>query len=160
MLGRPLNKCRGITGYRANFDSFTRNKTTITTLKVIRQRTFAELQGKITPPNSRPRRRVIVAPTIAMLPSQSTALRPAMIGVRGVSSFKNSTKAKNTTPEHGTEEISINSTCLYNIAYGWHKSTISKKPVPKTPLRERDRQLPHSPISSSLGQMPNLGFWH
>jgi hypothetical protein len=56
-----------------------------------------------------------VALTIARLPIQSLALRPAMIGVDGISNFKNCTKVRNTKPEHGTREVSTNFILLSKI---------------------------------------------
>ena len=51
----------------------------------MRQRTVAEVQGKLTPPYSRPRRNMIVPPVMVITPIQSMAFRPAPIGVLGVS---------------------------------------------------------------------------
>jgi hypothetical protein len=56
--------------------------------KARRQITVTEDQGKVVPPNWRPNRNIVVALTMRMLPSQSTALRPARRGVLGVSSLR------------------------------------------------------------------------
>jgi hypothetical protein len=101
-LDRRWNKRSGITGYCASFASLRRKQTPITKPNRIRQMTFAELHAKITPPNSRPRRSVNVAPTIAMLPNQSTAFSPATREVDGVSSLRKRDMTMMARPEHGT----------------------------------------------------------
>jgi hypothetical protein len=79
----------GITRYLASIPSFSKKHALITIPKLIKQMTLAELHAKMTPPNSNPRSNVNVAPTIAMLPSQSTAFNPATKGVAGSSNIKN-----------------------------------------------------------------------
>jgi hypothetical protein len=75
----------------------------------IKHRTIAELQGWTTPPNSRPRRSITVDPTMVREPSQSTAFKPAQIGVLGVSSFKRRKIKIKTVPMIGTEDEIISS---------------------------------------------------
>lgn len=101
-LDRRWNKRSGITGYRASFASLRRKQAPITIPNTIRHITFTELQANITPPNSRPRSSVKVAPTMAMLPNQSTALSPSMRGVEGVSNCRNRASTTIANPEQGT----------------------------------------------------------
>ena len=96
------NKRSGITGYRANLASLRRKQAPITIPNTIKQVTLTELHAKFTPPNSRPRSRVRVAPTIVMLPNQSTALIPATRGVDGVSNLRNNARTTIARPEQGT----------------------------------------------------------
>lgn len=56
----------------------------------------------MTPPNSSPRRRAVVAPTIVIDPIQSIAKSPAYAGVEGDSISRNIIKTRKARPEHGT----------------------------------------------------------
>ena len=68
----------------------------------MRQITMADFQGWTTPPNSSPRRSTTVEPTMLREPSQSTALRPAQIGLLGVSSLRKRKIRTKTVPVIGT----------------------------------------------------------
>ena len=70
--------------------------------KTIKQTTVADDQGYETPPYSRPRRNIIVPPTIVMVPIQSTALRPARRGVVGVSMSRKKKRIMKARPSKGT----------------------------------------------------------
>ena len=61
-----------------------------------------EFHGKITPPNSNPKRRASVTPTIVMLPTQSIAFSPASIGVEGESRCRKKDKNIKAREEQGT----------------------------------------------------------
>src|SRR5438046_9797231 len=95
----------GMTGYLANFHSLMMKSEASTSPKMIRQTTFGDDHGKDTPPNSSPSKNMTVPPTTVRLPSQSTALRPAMTGVRGLCSFRLNRSMKKVIAVHGTEEI-------------------------------------------------------
>ena len=101
-LDRRRNNRSGMTGYFASIASLRRKQTPIAMPKRIKQITLTLLQANITPPNSRPSSSVTVTPTMAILPSQSTALIPATSGVGGVSSLRNSASTMIAMPEQGT----------------------------------------------------------
>lgn len=84
------------------FHSMRTNIPAVRTPKTMRQMTMAEFQGWTTPPNSRPKRSIIVDPTMLKEPSQSTAFRPAHIGVLGVSSLRKRKIRIKTVPMIGT----------------------------------------------------------
>jgi hypothetical protein len=63
---------------------------------------LTEFHGKITPPNSSPNRRVSVTPTIVMLPIQSIAFSPAIIGLDGDSKCRKKDNNIKVTAEQGT----------------------------------------------------------
>ena len=64
--------------------------------------TVAEAQEKDTPPNSRPSRNITVPPAMVSEPSQSMALRPATMGVVGVSMSRKKKSTMNASPSQGT----------------------------------------------------------
>ena len=75
--------------------------------KTMRQITFAEPHGSMTPPNSRPRRSMSVPPTIVRDPVQSTALRPSQTGVFGLSRCRKIHRRMKTVPVIGTTCMSV-----------------------------------------------------
>lgn len=101
MLERLLKMRRGIIGYFANFHSLTKNRPIVKRPKTIRQITFAEDQGALTPPYSRPKRNISVPPMIRRAPDQSIAFRPARRGVLGVSMSRNTERIMNARPSQG-----------------------------------------------------------
>ena len=103
MFERCLKRRKGISGYLAKNPSLTKNSPIVPRPKIIKQMTVAESQGKVTPPNSKPRRNMTVPPTIRSEPSQSIALRPSRIGVLGVCMSRKSIKMIKATPSHGTD---------------------------------------------------------
>lgn len=96
----------GIIGYLANFHSFMKKRTMVTTPNTSRQTTVAEDQGRDAPPYSRPRRNMTVPPVMSITPSQSIAFRPSRIGVFGVSISRKTIMMAKAMPSKGTEEIS------------------------------------------------------
>lgn len=84
-LDRYLKIRRGMIGYLANFHSLRKKRPNVASPNTMRQMTMGEPQGYVTPPYSRPRRNIMVPPTIVMHPSQSIAFNPAKSGVFGVS---------------------------------------------------------------------------
>lgn len=75
---------RGMTGDFARRASLKTKKTIITQPKTNRHTTVGEPHGTVTSPRSRPISIMSVKATIVALPTQSIALRPAIIGVRGL----------------------------------------------------------------------------
>ena len=103
MLERTLKSLRGIMGYFASFHSLRKKRIMVRTPNIRRERTVAEVQGKETPPYSRPRRNIIVPPVIVITPIQSMAFRPAMIGVLGVSTSRKTRIMTKARASNGTE---------------------------------------------------------
>lgn len=99
---RCLNSLRGMTGYRASFHSLTTKRQATTKPKIIKQRTVGEVQGYVTPPNSRPKSTMSVPPTMVREPAQSTALRPSQTGVLGLWRCRKKESAMITVPVIGT----------------------------------------------------------
>lgn len=91
-----------MTGYFAIFHSLRKNRAQTTMPKTIRQITVGDFQEYCTPPNSRPSRNMTVPPTIVIEPSQSMALRPARIGVFGVSISRKKKIMIKASPSQGT----------------------------------------------------------
>ena len=88
-------------GYFANFHSFTKKSPIVKNPKTMRQITFAEAQGLLTPPYSRPKRNIKVPPTMRREPDQSMAFRPARRGVLGVSMSRNMKMIMKARPSQG-----------------------------------------------------------
>lgn len=70
---------------------------------MITQMTLGEVHGNITPPNSRPRRNIKVAPVMVILPNQSIAFSPVTKGVSGTFRSKKKTTTRNDRAEQGTK---------------------------------------------------------
>lgn len=64
---------------------------------------IGEFHGRDTPPRVRPRRTMTVAPTIVTAPNQSTAARPARMGVLGVWILRMKRIIRNAAPVIGTK---------------------------------------------------------
>ena len=92
-------------GYLASFHSARKKRTMVTTPKIRRQRTVAEDQGKETPPYSRPKRNITVPPVMVMTPIQSMALRPARMGVLGVSMSRKKRMMTKASASNGTARL-------------------------------------------------------
>ena len=103
MLERTLKSFSGIMGYLASFHSLRKKRMMVMTPNIRRESTVAEVQGKETPPYSRPRRNIIVPPVIVMTPIQSMALRPARMGVLGVSMSRRKRMMTKARASNGTE---------------------------------------------------------
>lgn len=91
----------GMMGYLANFHSHTPKRTQTATPKMMRHRTSAESQGALTPPYCMPKRNMSVPPTMVSEPSQSMALRPSRMGVRGVLTSRKKRRMKKARPSRG-----------------------------------------------------------
>ena len=92
----------GIMGNLATFHSITKKMPRVTKPNTIRQITVGEDQGYEMPPNPRPSRNITTPPTLVMRPSQSMALRPGIMGVRGVSMSRKKKRIAKAKPSHGT----------------------------------------------------------
>jgi hypothetical protein len=73
----------------------------ITTPKTMRQMTFGDDQGKMTPPKSRPRSSMRVSPRTHKLPKKSIALRPSTTFVLGLCTSRKNKRRKKVVPEMG-----------------------------------------------------------
>lgn len=98
MFERLLNVLNGIKGYLAIFFSLKKNKTPITQLNTMRQMTFGEFHGKMTPPKSRPRSNMSTKPRTDALPAQSMALNPSSAFVFGLCTSKNTRSKTKVVP--------------------------------------------------------------
>ena len=74
----------GISGFVANFVSWTPKTKITTTPKTIQQVTFGERHGLMIPPRFRPRRIIKLSPRINAVPNQSIAFVPWIRPVRGL----------------------------------------------------------------------------
>ena len=92
-------------GYFATFHSIRINTIKRAAPNIRRQRTTALDHECATPPKVSPRRNMTVAPATEKLPSQSTARRPAIIGVFGVWIFKVKRIIRNAEPVTGTKSM-------------------------------------------------------
>ena len=105
MLERLRNKHSGMRGYFATFHSIKINNIKTSGPNIRRHSTLADDHGCVTPPKVSPRSNIIVAPATERLPSQSTARRPATIGVFGVWRCRMKRMIKNARPVIGTRLV-------------------------------------------------------
>jgi hypothetical protein len=96
-----LNTPNGIRGYRATFFSLKMNRPPITTPKTIRQITFGDDHGNITPPKSRPRSNMRVSPRMHRLPKKSMAMIPSTTFVLGLWTSRKKRSRTKAVPEIG-----------------------------------------------------------
>jgi hypothetical protein len=105
-------------GEEASLHSARRKSRNVRPPKTRRQTTMLEDQGKVDPPNWRPRRNIVVAATMRKLPSQSMAFRPASKGIFSVSSLTVKKMQMNAMPVRGTMvRISKVDLCLVRGGY-------------------------------------------
>lgn len=101
-LDSVLKCARGITGCFASFHCDRIKNTNRMMPGTMRQRTVAELQGKLTPPKPRPRRNSRVVVVTVGAPSQSMAFKPATKGVFGVWTSRKTNRMMKAIPSQGT----------------------------------------------------------
>ena len=92
---------RGINGYSANLASLKIKKPIIRTPNTMRQMTFGEFQGNVSPPKSRPSNVMSVTPSMVTVPNQSIAFIPSQIWVFGLWTSKNSRIIRKANPASG-----------------------------------------------------------
>ena len=83
--------------------------------RTMKQRAVAELQGKSTPPNPRPRKNSSVAAVIVEALSQSMALTPAINGVFGVWTSRKNKRIVKAMPSQGTTSMIRESILFRNL---------------------------------------------
>lgn len=91
----------GIKGYFATFFSLRKKSTDMNAPKTIRQITFGDDQGKITPPKSSPSKSISVRPRMHRLPRKSIALSPSTTFVLGLWTSRKKRSRKKVSPEIG-----------------------------------------------------------
>ncbi|QSS56377.1 hypothetical protein I7I53_04568 [Histoplasma capsulatum var. duboisii H88] len=105
-LLRSANRAIGRMGYLATLRSIMTKSPRVMAPKIRRQITVGEFQGRVMPPNSRPKRNMSVPPMMSMVPSQSIVLRPAISEVLGVSILSHMRSVTRARPPNGTVEES------------------------------------------------------
>jgi hypothetical protein len=88
-------------GYLARRASLYTKKIDINAPKIMRHMTVGELQGKISPPKSRPRSNINTKPMMVILPNQSIAWRPSFHFVLGLCTLKKTSSSANVVPDIG-----------------------------------------------------------
>jgi ABC-type Fe3+-hydroxamate transport system substrate-binding protein len=104
-----------MTGLGAIFHSLIMKTPKVTIPNTIRQITVTDDQGNVTLPKSRPKRIISAAPMMSILPAQSIAFSPGIIGVCGEGSFRKNKSTTKTSAPMGTgidEHFQVTNTCL------------------------------------------------
>ena len=119
---------------------------TNSTPKTIRQTTFGEFQGNVSPPKSRPSKVMRVTPSIVTVPNQSIAFIPSHILVLGLWTSKNSKIIRKAKPAKGR--------LIYQIHL---QDTSSARAPPKTgPMAPAVAQTHSSDPRTRLRRLRNV----